>query len=128
MYFINLLENLNKLFLNNYMEACFIRRFPLSSCETQAGITPAFKRTMKPIRCPRCYFEFSIFLARALACQGCRQSVTRCEKVRCPQCDYEFHLGQTPVAKSKTLQKRLSTYVSNVLESYIKEQGESPAR
>ncbi len=97
-------------------------------CMHNAGVSDDLIKTRRPIRCPRCGFEFNLMYARASACQGCRYSVTGCDAVRCPRCDHEFKLNGTGLTADRTASKTLTDYMSKIMNDYFKDFGESPSR
>ncbi|NLT38512.1 MAG: hypothetical protein GXX95_10210 [Methanomassiliicoccus sp.] len=92
-----------------------------------AGITPAFERTTRMIRCPRCGQMFSLFQSRAIACQGCRKGAFGCQLARCIRCDHEFPLEGT-LATDRVDQKLLADYINNVVATHNRNMGRSDSR
>jgi uncharacterized protein (DUF2225 family) len=82
----------------------------------------------KTIKCPVCNYEFSLYYARAVACEGCPLTVRGCENVRCPRCDNEFSLNALNISNNKTGSRHMGQYMSKLLSQYYEEFGESPSR
>ncbi len=89
---------------NGYFEAMRAKGF---SYNTTASI--------RKFDCPRCGFKFSLAYARAIACQGCSESVRGCPKVRCAKCDYEFFLENTPDVQDKIQEHTLAQHICRIV-------------
>ena len=82
----------------------------------------------KTIKCPMCHYEFSLYYARAVACEGCPLTVRGCENVRCPRCDNEFSLNSVNITSGKAGQRHAGQFMSKLMSQYNDEFGESPGR
>jgi len=82
----------------------------------------------KTIKCPTCNYEFSLYYARAVACEGCPLAVRGCENVRCPRCDNEFSLNAVSLSGDKTSSRHMGQYMSKLMSQYNDEFGENPGR
>lgn len=94
--------------MNGYFEAMKAEGFSYS---TTASV--------RKFKCPRCGFEFSLVYARAIACQGCSESVRSCPKVRCNKCDYEFLLDRTPDVLDDVQQRTLANHICNIVNTRL---------
>jgi len=93
----------------------------------QLGVSHKLLKTTKRLTCPRCGKEFSLFQSRAIACKGCRFSISGCKFARCPFCDYEFPLTDMWV-DTKEKEKVLAEYINSIVGRYYDSVGEKPSR
>jgi hypothetical protein len=91
-------------------------------------VTEETLSSSKTVKCPNCNFEFSLYYARAFACQGCPMSVAGCENVRCPKCDTEFSLDKVNITANTASTKHMGQHMSKLMSQYYKEFGENPNR
>ncbi len=96
----------------------------LPLCYHKLGVTKTLLKSTKRIECPACGFRFSLMYSRAIACQGCPESVLGCEMARCLRCDHEFSIIQAKIASGKVGSRRLANYLSRILSEYSKDFGE----